>query len=261
MKRPSLIFLIPFLGSAHLFAHETWLAPFSSGDPGRFDLTSGMKFPKLEYAILPERIAEAHARADGKQLDVKVLGRDEHSLHFQIAPPPPGIITAWVRLLPKTLELSPAKVAEYFAEIDATPAVRDTWKAWKKFGPWKETYTKSAKTFLRVGETGNDESWKAAVGLPLEIVPSADPTHFMVGDKAEFQLLENGQPLPAIALGVMTEGKNKRSFVITDDTGHATVVFDRAGRTLIFAVHLQPSANHEWKSNFTTVALQVGERP
>jgi len=220
-----------------------------------------MEFPKPDYAILPKRIAEAHARVAGQPLVFKVLGREAHSLHFQISSPPPGIVTAWIRLLPKTLKLSPAKVAEYFTEIDATPAVRDTWKAWKNFGPWKETYTKCAKTFLRVGDGGNDESWKAAVGLPMEILPSANPTNLKVGDKAEFQLLEEGEPLADIALGLITEGNNKRIFVATDKTGHATVAFNKFGRTLIFAVHLRPRADHEWQSNFTTLTLDIGPRP
>lgn len=265
MRPPSLLFLILFLGAAKLFAHETWLSPSSFVDSTRgairFDLTSGMEFPELDYAISPDRIAEAQARVEGAKLDLKITGRDQHSLPFQLTSPPAGLVTAWIRLLPKTLQLSPEKVAEYFAEIDAPSTVRDTWKEWKRFGPWKETYTKCAKTFLRVGDGANDESWKTAAGLPLEIIPLVDPTRLKVGDKADFQLIENGEPLPEISVGLITEGKGKRIFVTTDKVGHATFAFDKPGRALLFAVHLHPRPGHEWQSNFSTVTLQIASRP
>jgi Domain of unknown function (DUF4198) len=81
---------------------------------------------------------------------------------------------------------------------------------------------------------------KTPVGLPLEIVPLSNPTGWKIGDKAEFQLLENGQPLAGIALGLIGEANSKRIFLMTDNDGRAAFTLDKAGRALLFAVHLHP---------------------
>ncbi len=112
---------------------------------------------------------------------------------------------------------------------------------------------KCAKTFLLVGEAPSDESWKQPVAMPLEIVPVTDPTTLKRGEKATFQLLENGEPLPNLALGLISE-RGVRSFQTTDAEGRATFAIDQAGRALFFAVHLQWQ-DTEWQSNFTTLTV------
>ncbi|MET0503172.1 MAG: DUF4198 domain-containing protein [Candidatus Binatia bacterium] len=94
-------------------------------------------------------------------------------------------------------------------------------------------------------------------GLPLEIVPLSNPTGWKIGDKAEFQLLENGQPLAGIALGLIGEANSKRIFLMTDNDGRAAFTLDKAGRALLFAVHLHPRDDRGWQSNFTTLTIQV----
>lgn len=95
--------------------------------------------------------------------------------------------------------------------------------------------------------------------MPLEIVPLNDPMALKAGEKVAVRLLENGQPLPNLALGLITEGDGRRNFQTTDPEGRATFPLERAGRALLFAVHLQWRDDH-WQSNFTTLTIQVGKK-
>ncbi|MBA3960706.1 MAG: DUF4198 domain-containing protein [Chthoniobacterales bacterium] len=242
-------------------AHETWLAPSSDaltpGEQVDLNLTSGMKFPVLEYAIKPERVALARYRLGTVEDALATPSRGKTALHFRQTFPKPGLVVAWVRLLPKTLELSPDKVAEYFEEIDAPREVRDLWASLRGKESWNETYTKCAKTFLRSGEDKGGDSSKKPVGLPFEIVPLTSIGSLRAGQSADFQLLENGAPLAHIAVGRISAG-DPRAFFLTDANGRVNIPFARSGRTLLLAVHLQRAGNGPgWRSNFTTLTLKV----
>lgn len=120
MNRTLISLLFLCLGVGNLSAHETWLAPSRfSGVPGEkieLSLASGMKFPELEYAIRPERVAAARIRLAGEEKALTMPKRDESALRFKEKFGAAGLVTAWVTLFPKTLELSEEKVGEYFEE-------------------------------------------------------------------------------------------------------------------------------------------------
>lgn len=262
MKRVFIFCLALCFPLGHSWAHETWLTPseFSTttGEKVEFRLTSGMRFPELDYAIRPERVATALFRLGGGEHAFATPCRGKSALRFAATFASAGLVTVWVSLAPKTLELSEEKVTEYFAEIDAPADVRKRWASVKGKIPWRETYTKCAKTFLAIGESRADQSWKNPVGLPLEIVPLSGPTSLKVGEKAGFRLLENGQPLPNIALGLIAEKDSRRDFQMTDSEGRATFTLGKTGRALFFAVHLRWRDDH-WQSNFTTLTIQVAD--
>lgn len=227
----AVLWLVLVLSSANLWAHETWLEPSSFagaiGEPFCFDLTSGMNFPKLEYAIRPERVVTAQTRMASQRLALPTGKRGGNSLRFKQSFAQPGLAAVWVVLGPKRLDLTDAKVAEYFAEIDAPRAVREAWAKQKGRRPWRETYTKCAKTFVQVGPVSGARAAETPVGMPLEIVPLRSPTEWKTGAKIELQLLENGQPLPALALGLLVEGSDQRQFQTTDSHGRCAFVLAR----------------------------------
>ncbi len=239
-----------------LSAHETWLEPscFSGrvGETIEFDLTSGMGFPALEYAIKGKRVALARYRLDGKESALARSAAGKESLRFQQAFSSPGVVTAWVALAPKDIVLTDEKVVEYFEEIDPSPAVREAWTQLKGHQKWKEIYTKFAKTCVVIGEVKGDPAARLPVGMDFEIVPQADPGALRAGEPATFQLLAHGQPLAHASIGLLAEGQ-RRVFQTTDAEGRATFPLAHAGRTLVFAVdlHLAKDRSH-WESKFTT---------
>src|SRR4029079_1199771 len=95
---------------------------------------------------------------------------------------------------------------EYLAEIGAPPSVRQRYLAAPAPRRWRETYTKHAKTFVRVGEPGADRSWAESLGLAFELVPESDPTALRPGQELAVRLLRAGKPAAGMAIGLVREG-------------------------------------------------------
>lgn len=263
MKQRSFLAVILLLACVEQSqAHETWLSPGAFSAPVaqaiQFELTSGMKFPALEFGPSADRVSDARVRIGAKKFPLEVRAHEDAALRFEHTFMEAGRVTAWVTLSPKRLELDAAKVEEYFQEINASAQIRADWEQIKKHG-WKETYTKCAKTCLTAGTPpANDFSWRKRAGMLLEIVPLTDPAALTSGGSATFQLLQKGRPLRNMALGVILEGDSQRHFETTDGNGRATFRIGKAGRALLFAVHLRRRAGKpEWESTFTTLTVNV----
>lgn len=256
-----LVYLAALLpGISTLSAHDTWLQPSAfKVEPFQaitFDLTSGGRFPVLDFAIMPDRIAVASSRLTGESTALREVGRGPHSLQLSQSFSQEGIVTAWVTLLPRQLELTPQKVNEYFKEIHAGADVRATWSSLGGKLIWRESYTKHAKTFLVVGDAGEDASWGEPTGMRLEIVPVTNPLEVRAGRKASFRLIFEGKPLANAPLGLHQEGQLEARFQTTDATGLATFPIERAGRILIFSTRLDYRADLQmWLSDFSTLTI------
>lgn len=254
----SLIFLIALVASAH----DTWLlARRASVPPGavaRLDLTSGMAFPALDYAIKPDRVSSARCRLNGKTFEM-ARSSAVKSLAFRVRLPHEGIATLWVELKPKALELTPKQVEEYFDDINAPAALRLSWKNAGGTKRWREIYTKHAKTFVKVGEAVADRSWAEPVGMALEIVPEKNPTTLRAGDDFPVRVLRNGFPLPNFSLGIVREGNSLSEFQTTDAEGRVTFRLARSGKWLLRGTELRPSNKPEtdWESDFSTLTIEA----
>lgn len=259
---PGLLLLIGLLGLTPMAnAHETWLLPATWMCPVNqmvtLDLTSGMEFPEPDHSIKPDRVAEARVRLGDTTINLKNFEAGTHSLRIIEPLPREGLATIWLSLRPREIELNAKQVAEYFAEIDASPEVRAAWARQK--GPWRETYTKHAKTFVAAGMPKADPSWKTAVGMGLELVPSTDPLALTAGSEVTFFLLSKGRPLANTSVGIMGSAMPKREFRKSNADGRVTFPIAKAGSYLVFAVDLRPvNGGETWLSDFTTVTIKVG---
>ncbi len=253
--------------SLSVWAHETWLAARQTAVmPGTvvlLDLTSGMSFPTLETAIKPERVAQARYRLHGQTLELTADNSAPKSLLFSARPEVQGVVTCWVELKPRALELTPKQVEEYFAEINATPAIRQAWAAAGKTRRWRELYTKHAKTFVRVGAPEDDRSWAEPAGLAFEIVPERDPTTLRAGDELPVHVLQAGAPLANFPLGIVRAGNGHGVFQQTDAQGRVIFKLTRAGRWLLYGTKLRPATKPEteWESDFTTLTIELRAQP
>lgn len=208
--------------------HDTWLLPrrafVSPGTRVQLDLTSGMKFPRLEFPIKLERLNVARCRLNGRIFDIPDRAAAPRSLLLNVTLIDEGIATLWVELEPKSLELTPKQVEEYFAELNASHELRQIWAKAGKARRWREVYVKHAKTFVRVGESVSDQSWVQPVGMALEIVPEKNPTTLRPGDDFPVRVLKGGAPLANFSLGIVREGNTFQSFNTTDAAGRASGV-------------------------------------
>ncbi len=247
-------------------AHDTWLQPrrtsVSPGAIAQIDLTSGDKFATFDAAIKPDRIGTARARLNGKTFDVQPGAPEKKSLELRVPLSDPGIATIWLSLAPKLIELNRKEVQHYLDEIGAPALLTQAWYAGKGSKPWREIYSKHAKTFVHVGRPGRtkaDRSWSEPVGMPLEIIPEKDPTALRAGDEFPVRVLRNGAPLADFSLGIVREGRTNRSFKKTDVEGRAVFKVARAGKWLLRGTELRSSNKPatDWESDFTTLSFVV----
>ena len=192
-----------------------------------------------------------------RTLEVRELRGGALFLHAQ--PARPGVAVAWVASRPRTIDLKPDEVRHYLEEIGALETVGREWESGGR-SPWRETYVKLAKAYVRVGEPVSDTSWSDPVGLPLELVPEADPTRLRNGDALTLRLLWQGRPLSGLAVGAVPSGA---AAVLrpTDEDGRVTVALDRAGPWLLRATRVRRAEPPDtgWQSHFMTVTLNVTE--
>lgn len=244
-------------------AHDTWLLPRAATEDPPFvaslDLTSGMAFPELDHAVQPDRLAKAGWRLNGRSTDVTDLVPSERSLVLRARIAAPGIAAVWVESKPKSIELTPAQVGEYFEEIGAGERIRKAWAAVPEPKRWRETYVKHAKTFVRAGDGGETGGWAEPVGLALEIVPEKDPTQLRAGGELPVRVLAGGAPAPGFAVGLVGEGDAHGLLKTTDEHGCVTFRFERPGRWLLRGTNLRPSTakDVDWESDFTTLTVEV----
>ena len=245
--------------------HDTWLIPARTSIPVgtsmTLDLTSGMAFPSLEYAIKAERIERASFRLGGQVVNLAEPKAAPKSLRFTTRLEKSGIATVAISLQPKSLELTPKKVAEYLAEIGAGSEIKQAWSQMKP-QRWREVYSKHAKTFVRVGAVENDPSWAEPMGLSLEIVPEKDPTSLRAGDDFPVHVLKNGQPLAAFSLGLLRENAKHGLIQKTDANGRTVFKLAQAGKWLLRGTELRKSStpNQDWESDFTTLTVEAFAR-
>ncbi len=177
--------------------------------------------------------------------------------------PAAGIATIWVDLPPKSIELKPEQVEEYFEEIDPPADVRKRWQ--ESLGPkrWREFYTKNPKTFVRVGgPPESDQAWREPVDQGLEIVPEKDPTALHVGDDFPVRVLRHSQPLAGFSLNAVAAGETKGETRKTDAEGRVVFRLTKPGSWLLRGTDLRPAtrADADWESDFATVTVDVAAR-
>ncbi len=257
--------LICLTASAAL-AHDTWLLPPSMavapGSAVTLDMTSGMAFPDTETAVKPDRLAAARCRLAGKVVDISGPTLAKKSLRLRVRAESPGVATIWAESKPRTLDLEPAEVKEYLEEIGATETAGKDWENLPEPRKWRETYTKHAKTFLRVGNPENDGSWAEPTGMTLEIIPEKNPTVLFAGEDFSVRLLRDGRPLAGLSVGIVAAGQKTGRMQKTDAEGRATFHLDRAGWFLLRAVQIASPAHPggEWVSQFATLTVKAGPR-
>jgi uncharacterized GH25 family protein len=252
------------LGTATLVAaHETWLLPSSmrvaTGRTVALDITSGMAFPANQLPIAPQRVVRAEVRIAGKVESLRTPRATRRSLRYSWTPSRPGVATISVALAPRSLELEPKLIEEYLAEINADSVIRAQWESVPAPRRWREMYTKSATSFVRVGRFGPDSSWQSPVGLDFEIVPEADPTALSAGDELPIRVLLHGAPIVGFPVASRREGTATATFVKTDASGRARIALPRAGRWLLFGTKLRRvhEPKLEWRSDFVTTTIGV----
>jgi len=246
-----------------LAAHDTWLLPSSMRVPvGRqvtLSLTSGMAFPVDDFAIAAKRVTRANVRLAGATTNLATPAPSTLSLRYRWTPSATGIAAIALELAPKSLVLAPEKIEEYFLDINASKSLRAAWDSIPSPKQWRESYSKHASSFVRVGEPVGDSSWHAPLGMGFELLPEDNPTELRAGQTVHVRALRRGTPVANLEVGFQVENETNVSFATTDANGRASMKLSKDGRWLIHSTNLRRTRkpNLEWESDFATMTVAV----
>ena len=131
-----------------------------------------------------------------------------------------------------------------------------------------ESYAKSAKALLQVGDSKTDD-YKRVMDYPVEFIPTANPYVTKVGSDISFQLLSEGAPLANHLVYVGnrapdakpdTQGHSHNDTKLrTDEKGMITVNIDHTGYWYLRTIHMVESEDSkiDYISNWATLTFEI----
>ena len=248
-----------------MHAHDTWLAPDrfrpAAAGPVTLSLSSGMEFPKLDHAIAPDRVASANWQTAPDRGALPTGTSATHALEFRTEAGQ-GITVYSVVLHPRPSKLKREQVREYIDHL-GIPNAKDVFAAWEEQTAKSEEtgyrYMKYAKTFVRTGAAVESRAWAEPAGMRLELIPQNDPTSVTAGRTLDVVLVDRGKPLPRYPVALIREGAKEPVSAVTDAEGRVRLTLPAAGRYMLRATTLEPSADTaaRWDVHFTTMTFQA----
>lgn len=241
-------------------AHDTWLVQGSGAAKAGADhqeialaLTTGAQFPALGTPSNPVRILRASLIAEDVTVPLLVGKSNEKSLDFRALSQSNSSVMAVVQLKPSVIALEPDSVKAYMDEL-GNPASMAA--AYKKAGTWRESYTKNAKMWIRVGKAAAPKSLMASMNLPYELVPMQDPSALKSGDSLKMCAFADGKAVPRAYFGIV-DAAGKHSNVTSDISGCASFKLSSTSGYLIRGIRIDASKNSEldWESHFASFTV------
>lgn len=245
-------------------AHDSWLEPLPPATRGelRLSLGTGTQYPTYELPVVRRQVDRSGCRADGVPATA-LDGVDDRpdTLSLRARKPvaeAPGLV-CWAQLVPIDIaDIPPDKVALYFDEINASPALRAARAAQVARGlPWQERYVKHARIELDTPRAGPAAA--APVPMGMDAVMTAPRRPVQVGDALVFQVLRDGRPLPDQPIEFRSNLSRFGFWRRTDAEGRVRFTPPVAARWLLRGVDLRLADGDadRWDSRFLTLVFDV----
>lgn len=245
--------------AAIALGHDYWLDPRPAAKKGAaVELAAfvGMEFRALDRKLLtPGKLILLKAfDAEGPRdlLESMAVDVDVRSVRARVE----GPLVVALQSRRTFLELTADKFHEYLVEEGLDSIVEMRKSLGESGEPGRELYQRSATTLLRVEDPdtrkkAGPELFIKPVGLPIEIVPSSDPTSLRAGSTLTVAVLYQKAPLAGATVRVMRRetGAASRPATMrlkTDSEGKVNIPVEGGGEWLAATVHmtrLQPGAD------------------
>ncbi len=243
-------------------AHDTWLMP-ADGEVGNATtsghrqlallLTTGSEFPTPGSSTSPERLLRASLISSDASVPLLMGKSTETTLGLRGLTVAHSVVMAVVQIKPNQVELAPENIAIYANELGISKALTRRYQA---LGHWRESYSKNAKMWIRVGGDAAPESLLAPMNLPYELVPARDPTRLKIGDTLVMCAYASGKKRSKAYIG-MVAANGKKTYAWTDASGCASFVLSSTSGYLMHGIFISESKLPEldWESHFASFTV------
>ena len=248
------------LTAGALSAHDLYLMPeeFRAGKPGprRIWFHLGDGFPESDSAIGLDRLSNARAVGQAGEFEVTDIQPSGDRVSGMVDLPAKGTYLITAESPTKDIDL-PAAAFENYLEHEGLQHVIE-WR--KKNGESQknglELYTKFVKSRVAVGKP--DSFYNHKLGLPIEIIPEADPFTLSKKDKLPIQVLFEGKPAPDLQIQTSwAKGKQTDTTISgrTNQEGRLEVPLGQSGTYRIHTVLMRRAK--DWESFWASLTFPV----
>lgn len=230
--------------AAPALAHDFWIEPSTyRPEPAQrvtLRLRVGTSFlgdpvPR-DPALLVRFVAVG---SDGEEPVPGVAGVDPAGI---AQAPASGTLVVAYQSRGSLVELTAEKVARY-AEEEGIAAQLPS--GWQRRPLLRDRFSRSVKSLLVV-RGGGTAGYDRVVGLPLELVPLADPAALGAGGALPVRLLWQGKPSAGIQVMALSRTDPRQPLAArTDAAGRVTLQLPRGGEWLVKAVKILPASGAE----------------
>lgn len=250
--------------SAIACAHDTWLLANSSiADSATTRsaahrelsllLTTGSDFPALGSSTEPGSLLRANLISNENSVPLLMGNSSETALGLRGLTVASSVVMAVVQLRPAQIELTPEIVAVYLKELGGRLS---TSRRYQALGHWRESYSKNAKMWIRVGADAAPASMMRPMNLPYELVPMVDPTRLAAGAKLAVCAFANGKPSGKAYLG-MVAADGTKSTQWSNAQGCASFKIASTSGFLLHGIFITESQQPklDWESHFASFTV------
>jgi uncharacterized GH25 family protein len=252
------------LGARAVAAHDFWIEPSTfrpaPGDKVAVSLRVGDAFPGEAVPRWPERIERFALVGPAGESEVFGL-RGMDPAGFAV-PAGPGLHLLVYDSNHARLTLEGDRFETHLAEqgLEQVSALRKERGESAKAAT--EIYSRCAKALLQVGpqEAGQGAGYDRALGLPLELVPLADPYALDGGGSLPLLLLYERKPLSGAFVEARSPGREESVSGRTDAAGRIALSLPGPGVWMVKAVHMVPApagGDADWESFWASLTFEV----
>lgn len=253
------------LAALPLAAHDFWIAPSTfRPEPGQkvaVHLRVGDAFPGDAVPRMPQRIERfALIPAAARESDIPGVEGTDPAGFVTVAAPGRAYLIYDSNNASITLE--GAKFEQHLSEQGLENVSELRRKKGQTAAAAREVYSRCAKALLAVGPLGGEtgSGYDRQAGLPLELVPEADPYGLAPGGSLPVRLLYQGKPLAGVRFEARREGGTEPVAGRTDGDGRFVLRLPAAGLWLIKAVHMVEApagSGADWESFWASLTFEL----
>ncbi|HTL04314.1 MAG TPA: DUF4198 domain-containing protein [Gemmatimonadales bacterium] len=268
MRRYRLLVVVFLAGLASsAAAHDLFLklADFLVQPAGEIRVTAlNGTFTTSSNAVARARIADLSlvGPLGREQLDTSMVTAAGTRTQIRARVGPQGTYVMGLSTRPSEITLKGPQFNDYLKEEGLGRVLEARRKAGELEKGATERYAKHVKTIFQAGRHTSD-SYKRALGYPVEIMPLRNPYDLHAGDTLRVRLLVDGKP--ARGIEVLAGGRSaagaaiKEVSLLADSTGVAPVVLRATGVWYVKFISMKhvTEAQADYISNWATLTFAV----